>query len=376
MIGLLAHAMARGASLVVTDRRWGATLSACALGFGLFVGVAIGPGTAGTFATGPQQLIEIPSLIASGSEEDEGGTSGGGSSTPPASAAPSPAPTAESSSPEAFPSSAPLTAEPVEPPPPAEEPAPESTPPASEQQDEPETTQLAGTVVHTNPAAGSYALAIKGGELVPVHTAKLPRPGTKLSVEGVQLANGTFAEEDPPKRSGTATSTSFRGVVTFVDADPAAPAYTLSGRGASIPIQVPPDPTGAVPPLPAVGSYATVGVAIEQGAVLAQREIEVEPGEPSTYLDLSGICAGLSPETGQLLLSADDTRAGEQDLSLTVPAKIDARKLVAGDSYLATATIEPDGSLTLAGIASDEHTKGADDPADAQGDLRRRAGAG
>jgi hypothetical protein len=77
------------------------------------------------------------------------------------------------------------------------------------------------------------------------------------------------------------------------------------------------------------------------------------------------------PETGQLLLSADDNRESEADLTLTVPKDIDAAKLKPGDSYLATATIEEDGSLTLSGIAGDEHTKGANNPASAQGDLKR-----
>ncbi len=235
---------------------------------------------------------------------------------------------------------------------------------------EPETTALQGTVVHANRAAGSYALAIKGGELVPVHADKLPRAGTKLSVEALQLANGSFAEEGARKREGRATGTSFRGVVTFVRADPLAPAYTLSGRGASLLVEVPPDPAGALPLLPAVGSYAIATVAIEPGALL-QTKLELEPGEPTTYLDLSGIYAGLAPETGQLLLSADDTRASEQDLSLTLPPGIDTTKLKAGDSILATATVEPDGSLTLAGIASDEQRKGADDPSLALGDLAR-----
>lgn len=42
-----------------------------------------------------------------------------------------------------------------------------------------------------------------------------------------------------------------------------------------------------------------------------------------------------------------------------------------GDSYLATAMVEEDGTLTLSGIASDEHTRGANDSSSAQGDLAR-----
>jgi len=362
----------RGAALIVTDRRWGATLSAAALGFGLFVGVAIGPGAAGTFATGPQQLLALPGF--GGEEEGESEVTAGPSSgaaevgTPLAS-------NGESSSLESFPPATPLGGEASEPLPPIEEeaapPEPKAPPAEEEDEAEAETTALAGTVVHANPAAGSYTLAIKGGELVPVHAAKLPQVGAKLSVEGLQLANGTFAEEDKPQRQGQATKATFRGAVTYVRADPLAPAYTLSGRGASLHIEIPPDPTGAVPPLPAVGAYATVSVAIETGATLTQQRLEVEPGEPSTYLDLAGIYGGLSPETGQLLLSADDTRAGEKDLALSVPPTIDIEELELGGSYLATATIEPDGTLMLGGIASDERRKGADDERSAQGDLAR-----
>jgi hypothetical protein len=372
VIRQLVDTIARGASLIVTDRRWGATLSAAALGFGLFAGVAIGPGAAGTLATGPQQLIELPSLVADegeGESEVEGSGSSGGSDgglAPLASGG-------ETSSLESFPS-APLATAPVEPLPPAEEPAAGAKkPPPGEELAEtgPETTALKGTVVHANRQAGSYALVIKGGELVPVHAAKLPRAGTKLSVEALQLANGTFAEEGARKSEGQGNGASFRGVVTFVRPDPLAPAYTLSGRGASLLVEVPADPSGALPTLPAVGSYASAEVAIEPDATLLQSKIEIEPGEPATYLDLSGIYAGISPETGKLLLSADDTRAGEADLSLAVPPGIDTAKLKPGDSYLATATVEADGTLTLAGVASDEWRKGAEDPISAMGDLAR-----
>ena len=371
MIRQLIDTIARGASLIVTDRRWGATLSATALGFGLFVGVAIGPGTAGTLATGPQQLIELPMLVDDDGE-DRPEAVAGGLSTGPSGATPLAA-GGEASSLESFPA-APLAAAPVEPLPPAEEPASKPKKQVAGEEageGEPETTALKGTIVHANRAAGSYALAIKGGELVPLHGAKLPQAGTKLSVEALQLANGTFAEEGARKGEGQAGNASFRGVVTFVRPDPLAPVYTLSGRGASLLVEVPADPSGALPPLPAVGSYATATVAIEPDASLVQSGVEVEPGEPATYLDLAGIYVGIASETGKLLLSADDTRASEADLSLTVPASIDTAKFEVGESVLATATVEPDGTLTLTGIASDEQRKGADDPLAAQGDLKR-----
>lgn len=393
-------------SLVVTDRRWAATLSATALGFGLFIGVAIGPGAAGTLATSPTQIIEIPAPDAEESISTESGdgarltgpTGGGGGAEASSSEAPLPLP-------------APFVPEAVQQLP-AGEPAPSPPLPAPKEAEapEPETETLKGTVVHANPAAGSYSLAIAGGELVAVHAPELPAPGARLSVPLRRLANGTFAEAGAHERLGRVARATFRGTVSFVDASPEAPAYTVSGRGASILVRVQPDLTGIAPQLPSLGSYATVGVDIERppvivaepesetavdpepptcaldltqpappkiepAATLWQQRLEVE-GEPSTYTDLAGIVIAVCPESGQLLLSADDIREDNEDIVLAVPPSIDSAKLAIGDSFLATATIEAGGSLTLAGIANDERTKGADDPMGAQGDLKRQAGEG
>jgi hypothetical protein len=366
----------RAFSLVVTDRRWAAPLSAMALGFGVFVGVAIGPSAPGTLAGGPR-IIEMSSLGGGESEEEgegEGAGSGAPLAGPVAGGAEGGAGLGALASPAPF-APAPVGEEPVEEE--AQE-APVPTQPSgkippAEVEDE-EATELKGVVVHANEPAGSYALAIAGGELVPVHARELPAPGAKLTVTASRLANGAFAEEEKPKRSGgKATQAVFRGVVTYADPDPTDPAYTVSGRGASLLVHVPPDPTGAVPTLPATGTYVNVTVGLEPDTTLLQRKIEVEPGEPTTYLDLAGIFREVLPETGQLLFSADGARESEADLTLNVPPTIDTTKLEPGDSYLATATVEEDGTLKLAGIASDEHTKGADDPSLAQGDLKARS---
>ncbi len=49
----------RAFAKVVTDRRWAAPLSAMALGFGLFLGVAIGPGVSGSVAGAPGQIVAV-----------------------------------------------------------------------------------------------------------------------------------------------------------------------------------------------------------------------------------------------------------------------------------------------------------------------------
>jgi hypothetical protein len=373
----------RGAALVVTDRRWAAPLSAAALGFGVFAGVAIGPGTAGSLATGAQQIIEIPS--PGGAEGQSGGGGGGVASTE--SAGPSPDGGGGGGFEEEALPSVPLAAETVEPlPAPTTGPAAKPTPPSEEGGDEtekPEGQDFEGTVAAAAPAAGGYALAIKGGELVSVHAVELPEPGTKLSASLRPLANGTFAEADEPEEEKKkATEVTFRGSVSFVDSDQAAPAYAVSGRGSSLLVHVEPDPGGAVPELPAVGSYVTVTARIEApeapegisnpktDSILVQRKVEVDSIPPSTYLELAGMVKEVLPD-GHLLFSADWAGESESSLALAVPANIDVKELKLGDSYLATAEVAEDGSLSLKGIASDERRKGADDASSAQGDLAR-----
>jgi hypothetical protein len=394
----------RWAALSITDRRWAAPLSAVALGFGLFVGVAIGPGAAGTFATGAAQIIEIPRF---GGEESEAESTA--EAPPPEShagkAAESPAfgSTPETSS---FP-----TPE-VETPVPPEEhsassPKPKATPPTKDGDSEKQTVK--GVVVHVNPAAGSYTLAEGGGALDVVHAPKLPQPTTKLEAPVRPLVNGTFAEAGTRKRLGTKDRVSLEGLVTYVDATPTAPAYAVSKRGVSVLVHVHPDPAGAPPALPALGTLADVAVDIETPvipsepppadvesqsehekgtvmppscapdpsqpppiqptAVLWQRNRSAE-GAPFTYGTFAGIVTAVCPDSGELLVSADDIRESEADLLFKLPGPgIDLTQLSVGGSVIATATIGVSGELSLTGLGSDEHTRGADDATGLQGDL-------
>jgi hypothetical protein len=386
-------------SLVVTDRRWAAPLSALALGFGLFVGVAIGPSAAGTLATGTQ-VVELPA------------TSGGGEESPQvASAPPSHETFGSGATPEPEPLPAPSFIEGGE----SEAALPESgggeskpeTTPAGEEE-EPEAPATEGIVVHVNAAAGSYTVAEAGGVLSTVHAGTLQPAGRELSVPTRELANGTLAEAEKPgvKASGRRQAT-VAGVVTFVDPDPVAPAYTLSARGVSMLIQVRPEASGVVPPLPVLGANAEVKVEIRPAQVAAeaesppgasatippqgttcvadpanaappppapeaglwQRRLEAEP-TPFTYSDLEGIVEAVCPDSRQVLVSADDLRQAGADLTLTVPEAIDASGLQVDDSVAATAEFDAAGTMTLTGLASDERLQGADDAKAAQGDLK------
>jgi hypothetical protein len=398
----------RWAALPVTDRRWGVTLAAVALGFGLFVGVALGPGSTNGLATEVAQIVEEEApAVASAEAEAEGGEGSGEAEAGGFEEEEESFDVEESFSEEGFEEAGFEFAEEEE-----SEPFAEQTPTRAPAEPEPEdeggeeegqTVPAAGTVVHANPAAGSYALVEQGGTLAAVHAKKLPSAGTQVSVPVRTLANGTFVEAGPRKKTGTKASASFSGIVTYVDADPAAAAYSVSKRGVSLLVRVHPDPTGAAPALPAVGAYATVTAAIEavpptpppaapapdpaappaplcDGQPLAppappqptanlwQTELDAD-GVPFAYSDFAGIVTAVCPGEGRLFLSADDMREGSADVALTVPKSISTKKLKPGDSVTATAEIGEGGVLTLKGLASDEQTKGADDAKATQGDL-------
>lgn len=386
------------AALPVTNRRWAPPLCALALGFGLFAGIAISPGTSGSRATAPQ-IIALAGSTEEGeaeepaAEEEQGGfeeEAGGEEESFPEEASEEffEEPFEEEALPEEPFEEEPLEEEPVEDP--AEEP-------------EKETQTLSGIVVHANPAAGSYTLVETGGLLTAVHAPKLPAPGTKLEVPARILANGTNAEAGTRKKTGTKQVASISGAVTFVNADPAAPSYAVSKRGTSVLVRIHPDPTGVVPPLPVLGAYANVEVDVEAPpaplapplplppgapvpappscapdpavpapvppapvAALWQRTIDAD-GAPFASSDLAGVVMAICP--GQLLLSGDDLREAGKDMVVTVPGSIDVSSLKPGDSIAATAAIEAGGALKLTGLASDERTKGADDEKATQGDL-------
>jgi hypothetical protein len=392
----------RWAALPVTDRRWGATLAAVALGFGLFVGVALGPGTTGSIAgvaqiieeEDPATMAEADTEEAEGDEEFEAETGGQEE---------------ESFGEESFSEESGFEFGAEEESEPFAEETPTRVPAETEPEDEggseeAQTVTAAGTVAHANPAAGSYALVEAGGTLTAIHAKKLPPAGTQVSVPVRALANGTFLEAGPRRKTGTRRSAEFSGIVTHVDADPVAPAYSVSKRGVSLLVKVHPDPTGALPALPALGAYATVTAALEAipapvpppaapvpdpaappaplcdgqplappavpppAANLWQTELDAD-GVPFSYSDLAGVLTAVCPAEGRLFLSADDMREGGADVAIAVPKSISAKKLVPGDSVTATAEIGADGSLTLKGLASDEKAKGADDAGATQGDL-------
>ena len=405
----------RWAALPITDRRWTAPLSACAVGMGLFVGVAIGPGTESSLGTSAQTVVvtrspgvEAPSLAAADGTPNDGAAQASVPSGPASPAVGQPAPSV------APPPATPGPITPSFPTTPAPAPIQSGgTGPATTDTDE-ETTEeteakptvLEGTVVHVNRLARSYALANRDGELSAIHSSDLPRVGNRLEVPVRGLVNETYAEDGNRKRTGTVKSARIQGVVTYADRPTGT--YAVSAVGASLLIH--PDPRDDSPPAPpAVGSQVTVSAAFEPDlpapptadgppitttttttstttttpptaprragacsdgplpprapdAVLIERSRQVD-ADFVADVDLEGIVQGLCREGDELVLSADDLDEAAADVALRVDddSGVDLSSLDPGDVVAASATIDRGSKrLELTGLASDDGAKGAD----------------
>ncbi len=420
----------RWAALPITDRRWTAPLAAAALGMGLFVGVAIGPsaeqstGAPAQFVAVPPELPAPPAAAPPPATPAPvlGGPVGNDTPPPPASSIPSPIPT-----PPPPVETAPLT--PLTPLPPAMGDDGATTPlPAGESAPEPEPSDpsaeegelvLAGTVVHVNPLARSYTLAGRGGRLSAIHAKRLPSAGARLKLPVRELRNGTFAADAKARKSGSRKQAELSGVVTF--SDPGASRFTLSQRGVSALVSVPAEP--GAPDVPKLGAQVTIKARIAPAPTPpppppvpeppapapttttpapapgpveppAQRTASgvppgcgaapAQPKAPSSILeataievtgesvaegDFEGVVQGVCRERRRLILSADDLRASEADLTFAVASKaISLRRLRPGDVVSAVAAIRgANGALRLVAIARDRGIGEADDPKLAQG---------
>jgi hypothetical protein len=385
--------------LTVTSRRWSAPLLASALAMGLFVGVAFGPAVDRLSALGSGVIaVDSGAQPATETASTDAGTTGGGGGGSGGSG------TTDTSTDTSYPVTP--TADPYIPPPP--------TPTEPSRQGGgsggggkgpgPAPSTLVGTVVHVNPMAESYALAVRG-ELYAVHAKKLPEAGDRIEVAIAELANGTYSEDGERETDGSTEEGTLNGFVTFVDAKGQRPGYALSMRGVSVLIELPSQPSADE--VPKLGTFVSVDVDIAQpspsratlrrradrdpapvvaaadesgcaretparpvkeSARLVQRHLE-PTGDEYSYLDLAGTVQAICPGSKQLLISADDIRMGGSDLTLAAPKDIDLELLEIDQAVLATANVDEDGTMSVAGLASDEGIDGADDIDQLQGDF-------
>jgi hypothetical protein len=216
------------------------------------------------------------------------------------------------------------------------------------------TKQVSGTVVLANAPAHGYVLATDDGDLIEVHAKKkLPDARALLDADVVDLDNGTV-KEDKRTSEGSNETAKLRGTVTYVAADKLS--YVVSARGASLLIH-----SAASRTLPALLDLATVEVHFNDDDQLVEDSLETE-GKATGAIDLHGAVQALDDQTRVLTLPADDLRALELDVSVTIPADLDIDGLAAGQVIAATATVAADGSYTLESWRRDDDARRADKP--------------
>lgn len=359
---MISRVLTRLPRLSVPTPRQAAVYVAVALSVGIVIGSAIGP-------SAPQARQVLLGGSSTQSARGGGGSAPARAGTPaalgtpdgdiaadsPAPAASTPGSAASSPAPVAEPSAPIGDGTPVdEPPSPAKQPGDES--------------DLAGTVVHTNPAADSYTLATLQGELIAVHAKKLPDPGVKVTATVRHLANGSMSEAKRAEK-GSERTAKLGGTVTYVAED--GKAYVVSVRGVSLLVSAP-EVTGGE--RPKVRSLVTVEVRLEDppdGAtvpvIVRETALKLE-GDATGPVELEGTVGEVDDSARTITLSADDRRDTRKDVILTVPAAIDLTRFKHGDVLIAAADINPQGVYTLTGSWQDGDVARADDPANALGD--------
>lgn len=395
----------RWAALAITNRRWTAPMSAVALGFGIFAGVAIGPSADGTQGAAGPIMVEVertpdaapaPALSppADDSKPADSAPEPDFTATPSDNAAPvdsAPVPSVDSPS---------FVSPPYIPPPVTPRPTTSTVDATTEsdqatQDGEPVLTTLAGTIVRHNSRAGSYTIADDEGLLTSIHTTQLADVADRIEVEARTLANGTFDEGSKRDVDGRRNHASFSGTVTY--RDPVSNAYTVSGVGSSLLVTI--GPSAAPPPLgakvdvvarfvvspfeaefetttkkqrskaepaipgcgPSAGRPDTPELTLRQAAVEVVTQQALDDDVTSAPVQLEGIVQGVCRQARKLILSADDIDESGADITINVPGDIELKEVEAGKSMLATAVITDAGSYRLTALASDDRAKRADD---------------
>ena len=364
---MIPRALARLPRMSFPTPRQAAIYVATALSIGIIVGAAIGPsapqakqvllGSTGTASAhgGAPSPAPADAPAALGAPTGDVAADSPPSAPAPASAASAPA------APDAAPAVEPAV--PLGDAPLAAGPAPQAGQPSDE-------SDLAGTVVHTNPAAGSYTLATAQGEMIAVHTAKLPDPGVKVRATIRHLANGSMSEVKRTDK-GSERTAKLGGTVTYVAED--GKSYVVSVRGVSLLVTAPDFTVGERPKL---RSLVTLGVRLEDPpsgvkppVILRETTLKLE-GDATGPVELEGKVAGVDASARTITLSADDRGDTRKDLTLTVPGAIDLGRFKRGDVLIAVADVNRQGAYTLTGSWQDGDAHRADDPANALGDQK------
>src|SRR5262249_26361464 len=115
--------------------------------------------------------------------------------------------------------------------------------------------------------------------------------------------------------------------------------------------------TGTTLPLPAGCQPPTDATPpADVTASLVQKKLTVS-SSGSTFLYYEGTVDGVCPDSGQLVISADDASESAADLTFPVATGIDVTKVDAGKALTTDAEVGTDGTTTLSGVTSDDGAK-------------------
>jgi hypothetical protein len=239
--------------------------------------------------------------------------------------------------------------------------------------DEPEGLPLTATVVGVSVTGRSYSVADDSGNLFTVYANGVPAVGDRVETGILPLSNGTFAEVDQRRSRGQRTEAKIRGVVSFIDRE--AGVMVVSSRGASVPIDLQPEP---VPDLEdqelEVGYDATVDVEViepplppedPEGPLVSNRRLRVVSAEatpnPSAAIELTGLVRTVSAGDRTVEVAADSDGLLEAIVTVVAPTSLDLKLLKTGRAYSLTARRTTTGELRLTGLSPAFSRKAAGD---------------
>lgn len=227
-----------------------------------------------------------------------------------------------------------------------------------------------GVVVDYRLASHTATLALPGGRLIALHTAKHVRPGARVRLAKLtQLANGTYT--GTLRATGRARRARVRATVV---AHLGSRAIAVSARGTTFTVRLA-RPThrrsakraNEVGSGPAVGTISTV-VAIGAGGRLRCGTIkQLAPPDASTAIDIEGRISAIDDASRTLTVTTEDDGLSA-DFAVIVPDTIDISAYAVGDEIEGSVIANPDGTFTLQGSSLNGDDQEADDTSGDQGD--------
>lgn len=233
------------------------------------------------------------------------------------------------------------------------------------------TPHRVGVVVDYRLASRTATVALPGGNLIAVHTARGVRPGSRVRLAGLtQLANGTYT--GTLRASGRARRARVRGTVA---AHLGSRAIAVSARGTTFVVRLarPGHPrsvrrSNEVGSGPAVGTPISTVVSIGAGGRLDCGEIhELAAPDPNAAIDIEGRISAIDEATRTLTVTTEDDGLSA-DFAVVVPDTIDMTAYAVGDEIEGSVIANPDGTFTLQGSSLNGDDQEADDTSDDQGE--------